>query len=125
MVHTQQLSSRMHLVARREARRPKRFSARAVSLALGLLLACPVTMRADDRAIVKKVPPVYPELAKRMHITGTVRVTTTVDAEGTVTKVESQGSNKILAGAAEDAVKHWKFATGDGTATVVVEVSFD
>lgn len=101
------------------------FSTGVLCLALGILLFSPSSLRADDRAVVHKVPPVYPELAKRMHITGSVRVVTTVDASGDVVKVEGQGNNKLLSGAAEDAVKHWKFAAGDGTATVIIEINFD
>lgn len=103
----------------------KRSSSRLVYATFGFLLLCTPSLFADDRAVVHRVPPVYPEMAKRMHISGTVRVLTTVDATGTVTKVEGQGSNKILSGAAEDAVKHWKFAAGDGIATVTVQINFD
>lgn len=100
-------------------------SSRSLYVALALLLISPLPLHADDRAVVRKVAPVYPEMAKRMHITGSVRVLTTVDASGEVVKVEGQGSNKILSGAAEDAVKHWKFAPGDGTATVTIQIDFN
>jgi TonB family protein len=104
----------------------KRFSSTALLLlAFGFVLATPSVMRADDRAVVRKVPPVYPEMAKRMHITGSVRVVTTVDAAGEVLKVEGMGTNKILSGAAEDAVKRWKFAPGDGTSTVTIQIDFN
>jgi TonB family protein len=96
-----------------------------LSLALGLLFLNPLQAHADDRPIVHKVPPVYPEMAKRLHITGTVKVLTTIDATGSVTKVEGQGSNKILSSAAEDAVKHWKFAAGSGVDTMTIQINFD
>lgn len=96
-----------------------------LSLAFGALLLSPLSLRADDRMVTHKVAPVYPDMARRMHITGTVRVVTTVDAGGNVVKVEGLGNNKILSNAAEDAVKHWKFAPGDGTATVTIEITFD
>ena len=63
-----------------------------LSLALGILFLNPLQAHADDRPVVHKVPPVYPEMAKRLHITGTVKVLTTIDATGSVTKVEGQGS---------------------------------
>ena len=95
----------------------------ALVLAFGILT--PAALHADDRAVVHKIAPVYPEMAKRMHITGSVRVVTTVDPSGSVVKVEGQGTNKILSSAAEDAVKRWKFAPGDGTATVTIQINFD
>ena len=71
-----------------------------------------------------KVPPVYPELAKRMKITGVVKVEATVDADGKVTAVKIVSGNSSLQNAAEDAVRKWKFVAGDGTDTVSVDVNF-
>ena len=79
---------------------------------------------ADERAIKSKVAPVYPELAKRMKIEGTVKVEATVDAAGKVTDVKSLNGNRTLTVAAEDAVRKWKFAPGDGEAKVNVDVNF-
>lgn len=103
----------------------KGLSAGLLSVALGLFLVNPLAAHADDRAVVHKVPPTYPEMAKRLHISGTVKVVTTIDAAGSVTKVEGQGSNKILSAAAEDAVKHWKFAPGSGVDTMTIQINFD
>lgn len=105
--------------------RRKQASVGMLSIALGLLFLNPLQAHADDRPVVHKVAPVYPEMAKRLHITGTVKVLTTIDAGGSVTKVEGQGSNKILSSAAEDAVKHWKFAAGSGVDTMTIQINFD
>jgi len=95
-----------------------------LSVAFGLLFLNPIPAHADDRAIVHRVPPVYPEVAKRMHISGTVKVVTTIDATGNVTNAEGQGANKILSSAAEEAVKHWKFAPGSGVDTMTIQINF-
>ena len=88
-----------------------------------LLAATP--LHAQERATVHKVPPVYPPIARQMGITGTVVVTATIDASGKVIKAESSSGNKLLATAAIDAVKQWKFAPGDGSATFPVSVNFE
>ena len=80
---------------------------------------------ASDRAVKSKVPPVYPELAKRMKITGIVKVEVTVDADGKVAAVKTFSGTTALQLAAEDAVRKWKFAPGDGTDTVSVDVNFN
>ena len=60
---------------------------KAAVLALLLALALP-GRAADERAVKSRVPPVYPEIAKRMRITGAVKVEATVDAGGKVTDVK-------------------------------------
>jgi TonB family protein len=79
---------------------------------------------AGDRSVVSRVPPVYPELAKRMKISGQVKVEATVDENGKVTSVKTLSGSKMLAPAAEDAVKKWKFEPGAGTGTAEVDVTF-
>ncbi len=79
---------------------------------------------ADDRAIKSRVPPVYPELAKRMKISGMVKVEATVDADGKVTDVKTVSGTRALGQAAEDAVRKWRFAPGSGVATVDVDINF-
>ena len=91
---------------------------------LALLAASAVTARADERAVKSRVSPVYPELAKRMKISGSVSVQATVDAEGKVTDAKATNGNRLLAGAAEDAVRKWRFAPGDGVAVITVEINF-
>ena len=96
---------------------------RTAMLAIVLAMALPATA-ANDRAVKTKTAPVYPELAKRMKITGVVKVEATVDADGKVTGVKVISGNSALQNAAEDAVRKWKFASGEGTDTVNVDVNF-
>jgi TonB family protein len=88
-----------------------------------LLLALPA--HADERHVEKRVPPVYPEIAKRMRISGVVHVEATVAPDGSVTAVKATTGNKMLSPAAEDAVKHWKFVPGDAQSTVGIDVNFE
>ncbi len=90
-----------------------------------LLLYSAGAAHAEERQCVQKVLPAYPELARKMHIIGTIRVTATVDASGAVVKAESDSANKMLAPAAVDAVKRWKFSPGAGNDLVSVQVNFD
>lgn len=96
---------------------------RATVVALIAAMSMPV-WAVTERAVKTKVPPVYPELARRMKISGIVKVEATVDADGKVTGVKTLSGNSALQSAAEEAVKRWKFAGGDGTATVDVDVTF-
>ena len=92
---------------------------------LFLLLAMTLPARpADERAIKSRVAPVYPEIAKRMKIGGAVRIEATVDAQGKVTDVKTVSGNHMLAAAAEDAVRQWKFVPASDGTSVSVEVNF-
>jgi TonB family protein len=88
-----------------------------------LLFALPG--HADERRVEKRVPPVYPEIAKRMRIAGIVHVEATVSPDGSVTAAKAITGNKMLSGAAEDAVKHWKFVPGDAQSTVGIDINFE
>jgi TonB family protein len=93
------------------------------ALALVVALAIPASA-ADNRAIKTRVPPVYPEIAKRMKISGEVRLEVTVDPEGKVTDVKKVSGNGMLSAAAEDAVRKWRFESGPGASTVEVSLNF-
>jgi TonB family protein len=95
----------------------------AAALALLASMALPARA-ADDRAIRSRVPPVYPEIAKRMRISGVVKVEATVDPDGKVTDVKTVSGSRMLSPAAEEAVRKWTFAPAAEKSTVSVEINF-
>jgi TonB family protein len=95
----------------------------AAVLALVVALAMPARA-ADERAVKTKVAPTYPEIAKRMRVSGVVRLAVTVDSEGKVTGVKPISGNGMLSVAAEDAVRRWRFEPGAGASTVEVSLGF-
>jgi TonB family protein len=95
----------------------------AAVLALGLALAIPAGA-ADVRAVKSRVPPVYPEIARRMKIEGAVAMEVKVDADGKVSDVKTLNGNRVLSAAAEEAVRHWRFEPGSGQSTVDVSINF-
>jgi len=76
------------------------------------------------RAVKQRVAPQYPELAKRMKIAGAVKLEVKVDAEGKVLAVKTIEGNHMLAQAAEDAMKRWKFEAGPSETTEEVTLNF-
>ena len=93
------------------------------ALALMVALAMP-GRAADERAVKSRVAPVYPELAKRMRISGVVKVEVTVDPDGKVTDVKTLSGSPALSLAAEDAVRKWRFVSGPAVSTVDVDINF-
>ncbi len=105
-------------------------------LAVGLLLilGCaagsgPVAMGQEPqemtRKLKSKVAPLYPELARRMNITGVVKVQITVDKAGTIKNTKLVGGHPILANAALDAIRKWRYEAGSEETIGVVEFHFD
>ncbi len=95
----------------------------AAALALMMALAMPGSA-AEARAVKSKAPPIYPEIARRMRISGEVKLSVTVNAEGNVTDVQPISGNRALTEAAEEAVRKWRFESGAGATTVEVSVNF-
>lgn len=79
----------------------------------------------SERRVVAQVAPAYPELAKKMHIRGTVKVEAVVRPNGTVKSTRILGGNPVLIVAAQDAVSKWKFEAGQNETTQVVQLAFD
>jgi TonB family protein len=80
---------------------------------------------ASGRAVTSRSAPAYPELAKKMHIHGTVKVEAGVRPNGTVKSTRILGGNPVLIEAASDAVKLWKFAPGPAETTEVIQLTFE
>jgi periplasmic protein TonB len=59
--------------------------------------------------LIKRVPPAYPPSAKQMHIQGTVQLEASIGKNGSVTNVKALSGDAVLARAAIDAVKQWKY----------------
>lgn len=77
------------------------------------------------RRAKSKVEPIYPELAKKMNIAGVVRVQVVVAANGTVKEAKVVGGHPLLANAALDAVKKWRFEPAPGESSGVVDFKFE
>ena len=79
----------------------------------------------DLRKIVSKVSPNYPEIAKRMNLTGTVKVMATIAPNGNVKSVQPVGGSPVLLQAAQDAVYKWRFAPATAESKEIIELHFD
>ena len=85
------------------------------------------TWAQDDlpRKIKTRVAPIYPQLARQMNISGVVKVQVTVAPNGSVKTTKLVGGHPLLANAALDAIKKWRFDTGPDETTGIVEFKFD
>ncbi len=70
-----------------------------------------------DRKVKSRVEPVYPEIARKMGITGNVKLQLVVSPNGVVKETKVIGGHPILVNAAVDAVKKWRFETASAEST--------
>jgi len=76
------------------------------------------------RRAKSKVPAVYPELARRMNITGTVKVEVVVAPNGSVKDAKVVGGQPLLANAALEAVRKWRFEPATMESSGIVDFKF-
>lgn len=79
---------------------------------------------SESRKLVRKTTPAYPEIAKRMKLSGTVKVVAVVAPDGTVKAVEPMGGSPVLIEASRQAVINWKYAPAGAETREIVELHF-
>ncbi len=78
----------------------------------------------SKRKVKTRTAPQYPELAKRMNVSGRVKIEVVVTPEGRVKSTRVVGGHPLLVQACQDAVKEWKFVPAPEESTQVVEFEF-
>ncbi len=63
----------------------------------------------SEGMIVRKVQPVYPNMAKIAHVQGVVELDAVISKEGTIEKLQLISGHPMLAGAAIEAVRQWRY----------------
>jgi TonB family protein len=66
----------------------------------------------------------YPDLAKRLNLSGTVKVEVTVGPDGKVKRTRVLGGHPVLAAEAEKAATQTEFEPGPKETTEVIEFKF-
>jgi TonB family protein len=98
-----------------------------LALCVGLFSGTGTAQAPDhpERKVTNRIPPVYPDLAKRMDVGGVDRLEIVIRANGTVRSTKVMGGNPVLVESATDAVLKWKFEVAPGDTTEVVQLTFD
>jgi TonB family protein len=78
-----------------------------------------------SRKAKSKVQPVYPELARKMNLSGTVKLQVVVMPNGAVKDAHIVGGHPVLANAALEAVKKWRFEAASVESTGIVDIKFE
>jgi TonB family protein len=100
------------------------------ALAVAALLIAPHSILAappsnETRTVISRISPVYPELARRMRVTGIVLIRAVVLPNGKVAETYIESGHPLLRAAAEDAVRRWRFAANPDSSDCIVSVGFE
>jgi len=109
-------------------------TAAAFLIALTLIFTAIGTLRTGAQQVQNeelvrraksKVQPPYPDLARKMNLSGTVKVEVLVAPNGTVKEARIVGGHPVLANAALDAAKKWRFEPASVETTGVIDFKFE
>ena len=110
----------------------KRIAAALLAVLSLTLTVVPVPLGAQQtqtdelvRRAKSKVQPFYPELARKMNITGTVKIEVVVAPNGSVKDARVVGGHPVLANAALDAAKKWRFEPASSQSTGIIDFKFE
>ena len=77
------------------------------------------------RRVATRVVPIYPELARKMRIMGSVRIEAIVSPDGSPKAIRVIGGHPLLAQAATDAIHKWKWTPAGQETTEIIEIKFN
>jgi TonB family protein len=83
--------------------------------------------QSDDliRRAKTKVQPGYPDLARKMNLSGTVKIGVTVAPNGTVKEAHVVGGHPVLANAALEAARKWRFEPAPVESEGIIDFKFE
>jgi protein TonB len=96
----------------------------AILLWGGAAVAQTATTDESKRKIKSKTAPAYPELARRMSVSGKVKIEVVIAPDGHVKSTRVIGGHPLLVQSCQDAVKEWKFVAAAEESTQIVEFEF-
>jgi TonB family protein len=99
-------------------------AAAATVFTLSLASAQQSTVEEGKRKVKTKTAPAYPDLARRMNITGRVKLELVIAPDGHVKTARAMGGHPVLVQPCVDSVKDWRFESAPEETTQVVEFEF-
>jgi len=100
--------------------RPRRMAL----LVLSLVLAGFCGAQDTSRKVIARTAPSYPELARKMHLSGKVKLEVVISPAGSVTSAKLVGGNPVFESNAVEAVKQWKFDSAPVATKAVIMLEF-
>ena len=102
----------------------KLLAAAALAVFSVTAVAAQTSVEEGKRKVKNKVAPQIPDLARRMNITGKVKIEVVIAPDGHVKTSRAVGGHPVLVQTCLDAVKDWKFEPAPEETTQMIEFDF-
>ena len=108
----------------------KRIPTAQLQVILSVLVLVPATFGQQEqteggRKIVSRVTPHYPEMARTLNLSGSVKAEAVVQPNGLVKSVNVTGGHPVLVRAAQEVIYKWKWAPSAHETQEPIEIKFN
>ena len=93
-------------------------------LAMLLLLTAVNLPAQEGRKPISNPTPAYPEIARKLHLAGVVKVQVVIATDGQIKSTKVIGGHPLLVNAVEDTLKKWKYAPSSAETEALLEFNF-
>ena len=102
----------------------KKIAGCALFVAVMSLAAASVRSQEAPRKVLSNPNPIYPELARRVHLAGAVKVQVVIATDGKIKEVKVIGGHPLLVDAVQETLKNWKYAPASSETTTILVFNF-
>jgi len=98
----------------------------AIVAALATFLTPPVvnSQAQDGRQLIFHPAPIYSDFARKLAISGVVKVLVVIAPDGKIKDTKVIGGHPVLVDAVQEALKNWRYAPASSETTTVLEFHF-
>jgi TonB family protein len=93
-------------------------------VAMALILAVVNLPAQVNRRVLSNPEPPYPEVARRLRLSGVVKVQVTIAPDGKIKDAKITGGHPIFVNSVEQTLKEWKYAPASTETTAQLEFTF-
>jgi protein TonB len=78
----------------------------------------------EARKPISRPAPPYPDVARRLQLSGTVKVQVVIAADGQIKETKIIGGHPLFVNTVEETLKKWRYAPSNSDTTVQLEFDF-
>ena len=105
--------------------RPKvKIAAICFFMAMTLMLTAVNLPAQSSRKVLSNPEPPYPEVARRLRLSGVVKVQVTIATDGKIKEAKITGGHPIFVNSVEQTLKEWKYAPASTETSAQLEFTF-